>query len=145
MDKEQMTDMTETPKSGFARRLPMIAIALVAVIGAFTLKDFLSFEVLADNREALIAFRDANYFLTVAVFLLLYAVIVAFSLPGATIATLAGGFLVRHVPGLAFQYHRRNHRRGGDLSGRALGLWRKAGCQAGRIGRHNQAHQRWDR
>lgn len=97
-----MTDMTETPNSGFARRLPMIAIALVAVIGAFTLKDFLSFEVLADNREALIAFRDANYLLTVAVFLVLYAVIVAFSLPGATIATLAGGFLFATFPGSLF-------------------------------------------
>ncbi|WP_095587612.1 TVP38/TMEM64 family protein [Actibacterium ureilyticum] len=97
-----MADMTETPKPGLARRLPLIAIALVAVIGAFTLKDYLSFQALADNREALMAFRDANYPVTVLVFLILYAVIVAFSLPGATIATLAGGFLFATFPGALF-------------------------------------------
>ena len=88
-----MTDMTDTPKSGFARRLPLIAILLVASIGAFVLRDYLSFEALAANREALIAFRDSNFVLTVALFMLAYVVIVAFSLPGATIATLTGGFL----------------------------------------------------
>lgn len=97
-----MADMTDTPKPGFARRLPMIVIAIVAVIGAFTLRDYLSFQALADNREALIAFRDANYLVTVGVFLVLYTVIVAFSLPGATIATLAGGFLFATFPGALF-------------------------------------------
>ena len=89
-----MTDMTQTPPPpAWKRFAPLAAIGIVAVIGAFTLKDYLSFEALAANREALTAFRDANYILTVAAFLLAYVVIVAFSLPGATIATLTGGFL----------------------------------------------------
>jgi uncharacterized membrane protein YdjX (TVP38/TMEM64 family) len=98
-----MTDMTPTAaKSGLARRLPLIAILAVAAVGAFTLRDVLSFETLAENRERLISFRDANYAATVAVFIAAYVTIVAFSLPGATIATLTGGFLFATFPGALF-------------------------------------------
>lgn len=99
-----MSDMTQTPpsKSGLARHLPLIAILVVAVIGAFTLKDYLSFDALRDNREALIALRDSNYVLSVVAFLALYTAIVAFSLPGATIATLTGGFLFGTAFGTIF-------------------------------------------
>ncbi len=98
-----MTDMTDTqPRNGLARRLPLIAILAVALIGAFTLRDFLTFETLAENRERLIAFRDANYLGTVLAFVAVYVAIVAFSLPGATIATLTGGFLFATFPGALF-------------------------------------------
>lgn len=99
-----MTDMTaETPqKSTFVRYLPLITIAIVAAIGAFTLRDYVSFDALRDNREALIAFRDNNYVLTALIFMLAYLVIVAFSLPGATITTLTGGFLFGIFPGFLF-------------------------------------------
>lgn len=98
-----MTDMTQQQeKSPWLKRLPLIAIAIVAAIGAFTLRDYLSFQALADNREALLAFRDANYLATVLVFITAYVVIVAFSLPGATIATLTGGFLFTTFPGFLF-------------------------------------------
>jgi uncharacterized membrane protein YdjX (TVP38/TMEM64 family) len=99
-----MSDMTNTPetKSGFARFLPMLVILVVAVIGAFTLKDYLSFDALRDNREALIAFRDSNYLIAVIGFLAIYVAIVGFSLPGATIATLTGGFLFGTVFGTLF-------------------------------------------
>ena len=90
-----MTDMSEvhSEKSGLRRYLPLIVIGLVAVIGAYTLRDYLSFDALRDNRQALIAFRDSNYLITVLVFVLAYVMIVAFSLPGAAVATLTGGFL----------------------------------------------------
>lgn len=99
-----MTQATETvkSKSGFARYLPMIVIVLVAAVGAFTLRDYLSFDALRENREALIAFRDSNYLLTAVGFMLAYMVIVAFSLPGAAIATLTGGFLFNLFPGVLF-------------------------------------------
>ena len=97
-----MSDMTDTPKRGFTKNLPLIAILLVAAVGAFTLRDYLSFETLRDNRESLLTFRDANYALTVGIFMLAYIVIVAFSLPGATIATLTGGFLFATFPGALF-------------------------------------------
>ena len=95
--------MTETPTpSAWKRYAPMAAIAAVAIVGAFTLKDYLSFEALAANREALTAFRDANYLLTAGLFILAYVIIVGFSLPGATIATLTGGFLFATFPGALF-------------------------------------------
>ena len=98
-----MTDMTQSPpKNSWTKRLPLIAIVTVAIVGAFTLRDYLSFQTLADNREALIAFRDNNYLLTVLAFIAAYVVIVAFSLPGATIATLTGGFLFATFPGALF-------------------------------------------
>lgn len=97
-----MTEMTEPTKGGLARRLPLIAILSVAALGAFTLREQLSFEALAANRETLLAFRDANYLLTAAAFVAAYAALVAFSLPGALVATLTGGFLFGLFPGVFF-------------------------------------------
>ena len=102
-----MTDMPTPPpeanaQSAMMRRLPLIVIICVAVLGAFFLRDHLTFEALGENRETLIAFRDANYILTVLAFILAYTVIVAFSLPGATIATLTGGFLFATFPGFLY-------------------------------------------
>ena len=94
--------MTAPPANPILRRLPLILILIVAALGAFFLRDLLSFETLRDRREALLAFRDANYALTVGLFVLSYVVIVAFSLPGATIATLTGGFLFATFPGVLF-------------------------------------------
>ena len=97
-----MTDMTEPTQNAFMRRIPLMIIVAVAAFGAFFLRDYLSFDALRDNREALLAFRDANYILTVGIFILAYFAIVAFSLPGATIATLTGGFLFATFPGFLF-------------------------------------------
>lgn len=84
------------------RRLPLIAIIIAAIVGAVTLGDYLSFDALRENREALIAFRDDNYLVSVLAFIAIYVVIVGFSLPGATIATLTGGFLFATFPGVLF-------------------------------------------
>ncbi|MBD3677206.1 MAG: TVP38/TMEM64 family protein [Rhodobacteraceae bacterium] len=97
-----MTDTTVPPRAGVLRHLPLALILTVALIGAFALRDQLSFEALRDNREALLAFRDANYMGTVLAFIALYVVIVGFSLPGATVATLTGGFLFATFPGVLF-------------------------------------------
>ena len=97
-----MTDMPDTQQSAFMKRLPIIVIAFVAILGAYFLRDYLSFDALRDNREALIAFRDSNYVLTVALFILAYILIVGFSLPGASIATLTGGFLFATFPGALY-------------------------------------------
>ncbi|MCI2401118.1 TVP38/TMEM64 family protein [Aliiroseovarius subalbicans] len=84
------------------RRLPLIAILVVAVLGAITLRDHLSFQALSDNREALLAYRDAHYLLAAVLFVTAYVIIAGFSLPGATIATLTGGFLFGVFPGVLF-------------------------------------------
>lgn len=88
-----MSHMTHTDKASPWRHVPLILILLGAVIGFFTLHDHLSFETLRDNRQALLAFRDTHYLSMVAVFIAAYVMIVAFSLPGAAVASVTGGFL----------------------------------------------------
>ncbi|MFX0541783.1 TVP38/TMEM64 family protein [Roseovarius sp. S4756] len=84
------------------RHAPLALILLVAAIGAFTLRDYLSFETLRENREALLAFRDMNFAVMVAGFIGIYFLIVAFSLPGAAVASVTGGFLFGIWSGTAF-------------------------------------------
>lgn len=88
-----MSEMSETPKPSIARHLPLAIVILVALIGAFSLRDYLSFDTLRDNREALMAFRDQNFLGLAALFVLIYVAIVGFSLPGAAVASVTGGFL----------------------------------------------------
>lgn len=103
MQDKKMTDISQpAQKSALVRAIPVLAILVVATIGFFTLRDYISFEALRDNREALIAFRDANYLGTALIFIAIYVGIVGFSLPGATIATLTGGFLFGVFPGALF-------------------------------------------
>ncbi len=97
-----MSETSPVKSNAFLRRLPLITIVAVAIIGAFTLRDYLSFQALAENRETLLAYRDAHYLIAVLGFMTAYVVIVAFSLPGATIATLTGGFLFGIFPGALF-------------------------------------------
>ncbi len=88
-----MSDTSDMPRRGLARHIPLLVILSVAAIGAVTLGDYLSFEALRDNREVLLAFRDGNYLTMAAAFVGLYVLIVAFSLPGAAVASMTGGFL----------------------------------------------------
>ena len=89
-------------RGGLMRKLPILVIVAVAVTGAILLRDRLSFAALADNRQALLAFRDAHYVWSALAFMVAYVAIVAFSLPGATVATLTGGFLFGLFPGGVF-------------------------------------------
>ena len=85
-----------------ARRLPILLMLVAAVTGAVLLRDQLSFDGLAQNREALLAFRDTHYLWASVGFLAAYIAIVALSLPGGTVATLAGGFLFGLFPGALY-------------------------------------------
>jgi len=97
-----MSDMSALRNPSLLRHLPLIGILIVAVVGLFTLRDSLSFQTLAQNREALLFWRDTHYFVTVVAFILVYLAIVGFSLPGATVMTLTGGFLFSTFPGTFF-------------------------------------------
>lgn len=102
MDDPEASNTSPTRRSAFWRHVPLITIVAVAMIGALALRDYLSFDALARNREALLAFRDAHYLWTALGFMAVYVVIVAFSLPGATVATLTGGFLFGVFPGVVY-------------------------------------------
>ncbi len=88
-----MTMTNDTPSKGLPRWLPFAVIAAGAAGAFYFLGDALSFQALSDNRETLLEFRDNNYLQTALAYIAIYVGIVAFSIPGATIATLAGGFM----------------------------------------------------
>lgn len=90
------------PGRGVLRRLPLAVIVVVAILGAVFWRDALSFEALAVHHEALMAYRDAHYMLSVIGFIGAYALLVGLSLPGALVATLAGGFLFGAFPGVLY-------------------------------------------
>lgn len=98
----QITSRTQDQRRIWLRRAPILAILAVALPGALFFRDALDFDALARHHEALVAFRDAHYLATAAAFLAAYVAIVALSLPGGTVATLAGGFLFGLFPGVAF-------------------------------------------
>lgn len=94
-----MGNQSEGQGFSFRRILPLTTILVVAVIGYFMLSDYLSFEMLSKNREALLEWRDDNFLTAILAFMASYIVIVSFSLPGATVASLTGGFLFAIFPG----------------------------------------------
>jgi len=82
--------MTSFLKRAWPLLLIAAAIALLFVTGW---NRYLSLEALRDNEQALRAVVDANLLLALAAFVGIYFLIVAAYVPGASIMTLAGGFL----------------------------------------------------
>lgn len=77
-----------------------LAVAALIIGLRFTgLADYLSLETLRQNREALTAFVADNFALAALAYVGVYIAAVAFSLPGALLLTLAGGFLFGAVWG----------------------------------------------
>ncbi len=97
-----MNDLSHSEKRSLWRHAPLATILLVAVAGSYALGDWISFDTLQDNRDALLAFRDANYIGLALAFVATYVVIVAFSLPGAAVASVTGGFLFGLALGTAY-------------------------------------------
>ena len=82
-------------------RAPILVLVCVAS-GSYFLQVYLSFDSLREHRTVLIEFRDANYLAAVLVFVLVYTVFVAFSVPGGLILSLTGGFLFATFPGVIY-------------------------------------------
>jgi uncharacterized membrane protein YdjX (TVP38/TMEM64 family) len=78
----------------FKRALPLLLIAgllaLAFIIGG---KGLFTLQTLAENRAALEAYTAQNIVLAVLVYIVVYAAVVALSIPGALALTLMGGFL----------------------------------------------------
>jgi len=97
-----MRDAPEPPAEGGVQsssplylRLTLVAV-LIAGLAAFFffgLDRYVSFESLRSNREMLQEFIARNGVLAALLFGAIYAVMVAFSLPGGAFMTITGGFL----------------------------------------------------
>jgi uncharacterized membrane protein YdjX (TVP38/TMEM64 family) len=80
----------------------LLFAAAVFAFFYFDLRQYISLDALKTNRDRLLAFTEANYTSAVLIYMLLYCLQTAFSLPGATIFTLAGGFLFGAVLGTLY-------------------------------------------
>ena len=81
--------------TAWLRRLWPLLLLLAAggLIVAMGWHRYLSLEQLAERREVLRAFIGENLLLSVIAFMALYVGVVALSLPGGAVLTIAGGFL----------------------------------------------------
>lgn len=85
----------KAPKNSKKAHLWPLLIIGAGLIAFFMMGggDYLSFEMLRDNRQSILSWTQENYLLAVLLFLLAYHVAVMFSLPGAVWLSLTGGFL----------------------------------------------------
>lgn len=85
---------TEKQQSRTGKWILLCTVLLgIALFFIFDLGRYFTLNALKENKDALQTFTETNYALTAALFVLIYCVQTALSLPGATILTLAGGFL----------------------------------------------------
>jgi uncharacterized membrane protein YdjX (TVP38/TMEM64 family) len=83
-----------TERRGAGRFLPLAALAAGLVIFfALGLHRYLSFGALAENRDLLIRLVEDHPVTAPLAYISVYALAVAFSIPGAVVLTIAGGFL----------------------------------------------------
>lgn len=76
------------------KTLPItILIAGLILFFVFGGQHYLSLQALSENYKNLQEYTHAHYFLSVLAFMGCYIVIIALSIPGATLLTLLGGFL----------------------------------------------------
>jgi uncharacterized membrane protein YdjX (TVP38/TMEM64 family) len=82
------------PNRGFARLAPLIALALLlAAALAAGAGRYLTLENILASRESLEALVEGRRAAVLVGYVLLYAAVVAASIPGATLFTIAGGLL----------------------------------------------------
>lgn len=77
------------------KRFAPLVLLILVVIAAFAsgVTRYLNLEALQANEAALRGYIEANLLLALVTFVAIYALATAVSLPGATILTLAGGYL----------------------------------------------------
>ncbi|MDH3666200.1 MAG: VTT domain-containing protein [Paracoccaceae bacterium] len=90
---DETSTATEAQEPGWRRFLPIGVLGAGALLAYIFLGDYLSFETLRENREALVEWRDRNIVTASLAYAAIYVISVAFSVPGAIWLTLAGGFI----------------------------------------------------
>jgi uncharacterized membrane protein YdjX (TVP38/TMEM64 family) len=89
-------DTPASPSRPFSlgRLVPLLVlVAGLVVFFALGLQRYISFEVLRENREALLTWVQQKGILAGLIYIVIYAAAVAFSLPGGAVMSITGGFL----------------------------------------------------
>lgn len=97
----EVADNDTAPASFNWKKLwPLVVLGAGAVaFFGFGLNDYVTLDALKENRQALQTLVAENVVLAAVVYIAIYTLMVAFSVPGALIATLTGGFLFGTVFG----------------------------------------------
>ena len=86
--------MENKTSSGIKRWLPLAALAaLMALVFAMGWHKYLSFRTIGLNYDALQDFIGQNFIAALGLYMAIYVAVVALSLPGGLVMTLAGGLL----------------------------------------------------
>jgi uncharacterized membrane protein YdjX (TVP38/TMEM64 family) len=101
---EPSADLPTMRRPSAIRRLAPLAVLLAAVAAFFALglQDYLSFEALRQHREQLLALVEQHPALAPLAFTAVYAAVIALSVPGGAVLTIAGGFLFGILPATLF-------------------------------------------
>jgi uncharacterized membrane protein YdjX (TVP38/TMEM64 family) len=97
---EPSADLPAMTRSSPIRRLAPLAVLLAAIAAFFALglHHYLSFEALRQHREELLALVEQHPLLAPLAFMAVYAAVIALSVPGGAILTIAAGFLFGILP-----------------------------------------------
>ncbi|MDA1090238.1 MAG: TVP38/TMEM64 family protein [Proteobacteria bacterium] len=88
----------EPTKPLWVRLLPLLLVAAAfAAVFIFGLDDYLGFEMLKEHRKTAMDWYQQNHFVAIVGFVLVYALVVALSVPGAVWLSLAAGFMMGTV------------------------------------------------
>tara|TARA_B100001057_G_C22655091_1_gene873666 strand:- start:32 stop:772 length:741 start_codon:yes stop_codon:yes gene_type:complete len=82
------------------RKTVVILLIIIGVSGLSFFSEWINFETLKKNSSDISDFRDKNFFLFIIVCWLFYFLLIVFSLPGAAVASVSGGFLFGFSLGL---------------------------------------------
>ena len=88
----------------YKKKILIILVVIIAIVAIRVsgLHKYLTFEQLKSSTDILHNYVDAHYLISVILFILIYLVSVAFSIPGATILTLTGGLVFGTVLGAIY-------------------------------------------
>ncbi|HEY7493005.1 MAG TPA: TVP38/TMEM64 family protein [Candidatus Tectomicrobia bacterium] len=84
----------------YGRLVPVLVLVVgLVVFFALGLERYLSFDTLREHRTTLRAWVETSEVRAALLFMAIYAMVVAFSVPGATVLSITGGFLFGTVWG----------------------------------------------
>jgi len=86
------------------KRYSPIIILVIGLILFFSFggQKYLSLSMVKEHYNSLLVWTHNHFWLSSLIFIITYMIVVAFSIPGATIMTLLGGFLFGLLPGVVW-------------------------------------------
>tara|TARA_B100000902_G_scaffold61254_1_gene68306 strand:+ start:277 stop:969 length:693 start_codon:yes stop_codon:yes gene_type:complete len=73
--------------------IPVIVIASAFLLAFLLGAKAITFDDFISNRDQILMFRDSNLTFSIMFFMLIYISVVTFSIPGATVLSVTGGFI----------------------------------------------------